>query len=71
MNGHGYIPDADHDAAGHVTACRETRCCYAVDGAYCHEAAACEVLDVRCQRLWIDNACDGRCSRCRAAVNHG
>lgn len=68
MTGHGYIPDADHNARNEVTACREKGRCYSVSGSYCREAAACEVLDVRCQRLWIDNACDGRCSRCGAAV---
>ena len=68
MTGHGYVPDVDTDAAGHIIACRETGRCYSVSGAYCREAAACEVLDKRCQALWIDNACDGRCSRCGAAV---
>ena len=36
--------------------------------AYCCEAEACAVLDKRCQARWIDNACDGACSRCGAVA---
>jgi len=67
MTGHGFVPNVDADAAGHILACYNVGRCYDLSGAYCCEAAACDVLDKRCQARWIDNACDGTCSRCGAA----
>ena len=68
MNGHGFVPECDADAAGHILACRHKGRCYSVDGSYCSQAAACEVLDKRCAAQWVLNVCDGRCSRCAAAA---